>query len=265
MAGGWSPTRRAAHGVASCRSTASTTPSTSACTARDRAEMTRLILTASGGPFRGWPQTHSQAVTAEDALQHPTWRMGQKITIDSATLMNKGLEVIEAHWLFGVPPDRDRRASMHPQSIVHSMVELMRRVDHRAARRDRHAAADPVRVLVSGTVGGAAAVAGSGARRRRSSSPRPIEAAFPCLGLAYAALEAGAQPAGRAQCGQRDRRSHAFLEGRLGFPAIPAGDCRGHGCARAGKPRPRSKRCARVDAWARDPCANRSWELELKV
>ena len=91
--------------------------------ARDRAEITRLILTASGGAFRDWPQSALETARPEDALKHPTWRMGQKITIDSATLMNKGLEVIEAHWLFGVPPDRID-VLVHPQSIVHSLVEL---------------------------------------------------------------------------------------------------------------------------------------------
>jgi len=90
---------------------------------RDRTEIRRLVLTASGGPFRGRSASELAAVSAEEALKHPTWRMGRKITIDSATLMNKGLEVIEAHWLFGV------RASqidvvVHPQSVVHSMVEL---------------------------------------------------------------------------------------------------------------------------------------------
>src|SRR5207344_2777392 len=90
---------------------------------RARAEVRRLILTASGGPFRGRTASDLAAVTAADALKHPTWQMGRKITIDSATLMNKGLEVIEAHWLFDVPAARIE-VLIHPQSIVHSMVEL---------------------------------------------------------------------------------------------------------------------------------------------
>ncbi len=89
-----------------------------------RKEVRRLILTASGGPFRETPREKLASVTLEQALNHPTWRMGKKITIDSATLMNKGLEVIEASWLFGVPPDRVE-VVVHPQSIVHSMVEFV--------------------------------------------------------------------------------------------------------------------------------------------
>jgi 1-deoxy-D-xylulose-5-phosphate reductoisomerase len=89
----------------------------------DATAVSRLLLTASGGPFRGWSRSQLDAVTVADALAHPTWSMGPKITIDSSTLMNKGLEVIEAHELFGVPYDRIDIV-VHPQSIVHSMIEL---------------------------------------------------------------------------------------------------------------------------------------------
>jgi 1-deoxy-D-xylulose-5-phosphate reductoisomerase len=92
--------------------------------ARSSQEVRRLILTASGGPFRSVPAGRLQDATPRDALRHPTWSMGPKITIDSATLMNKGLEVIEARWLFDVGPDR-LEVLVHPQSIVHSMVELI--------------------------------------------------------------------------------------------------------------------------------------------
>ncbi|HPA51235.1 MAG TPA: 1-deoxy-D-xylulose-5-phosphate reductoisomerase [Thermoanaerobaculia bacterium] len=85
-------------------------------------EVDRLVLTASGGPFRKRPLETFDAITIEDALAHPTWKMGPKITIDSATMMNKGLEVIEARWLFDVPPERIG-VVIHPQSIVHSFVE----------------------------------------------------------------------------------------------------------------------------------------------
>ncbi|HEX9114281.1 MAG TPA: 1-deoxy-D-xylulose-5-phosphate reductoisomerase, partial [Nitrospirota bacterium] len=85
-------------------------------------EVRRLILTASGGPFRTLSRKDLEEVTPGEALKHPNWSMGKKITIDSATLMNKGLEVIEARWLFGVPPEKIR-VLVHPQSIVHSMVE----------------------------------------------------------------------------------------------------------------------------------------------
>jgi 1-deoxy-D-xylulose-5-phosphate reductoisomerase len=86
-------------------------------------DVARLLLTASGGPFRGWPSEKLATITVADALAHPTWSMGPKITVDSSTLMNKGLEVIEAHELFGVDYDRIDIV-VHPQSIVHSMVEL---------------------------------------------------------------------------------------------------------------------------------------------
>ena len=89
----------------------------------DPADVRRLVLTASGGPFRARPGLALETVTPEQALDHPTWNMGPKITIDSATLMNKGLEVIEARWLFDAPPERID-VVVHPQSIVHSLVEL---------------------------------------------------------------------------------------------------------------------------------------------
>ncbi|HEU0076537.1 MAG TPA: 1-deoxy-D-xylulose-5-phosphate reductoisomerase, partial [Longimicrobiaceae bacterium] len=87
-------------------------------------EVERLLITASGGPFRGWEGERLAAVTPADALRHPTWDMGAKVTIDSATLANKALEVIEAHFLFGVPYDRIQ-AVVHPQSVIHSMVEFV--------------------------------------------------------------------------------------------------------------------------------------------
>src|SRR5438552_3960016 len=86
-------------------------------------EVERIVLTASGGPFRGRSTASLEHVTADEALQHPTWRMGPKITVDSATLMNKALEVIEARWLFGLPPERIE-VIIHPESVVHSFVEF---------------------------------------------------------------------------------------------------------------------------------------------
>jgi 1-deoxy-D-xylulose-5-phosphate reductoisomerase len=86
-------------------------------------EIERIVLTGSGGPFRGRKAAQLADVTVEDALCHPTWRMGRKITVDSATLMNKALEVIEAHWLFGLPPERIE-VIIHPESVVHSFVEF---------------------------------------------------------------------------------------------------------------------------------------------
>ena len=91
---------------------------------RPRAEVRRLVLTASGGPFRGWSPERLARATVADALQHPTWTMGRKITVDSATLANKALEVIEAHFFFGLPYDRIE-VVVHPQSVVHSFVEFV--------------------------------------------------------------------------------------------------------------------------------------------
>ncbi|NLN41317.1 MAG: 1-deoxy-D-xylulose-5-phosphate reductoisomerase [Clostridiales bacterium] len=91
---------------------------------KDNKEINKIILTASGGPFRGYDSHKLKKVTVEDALKHPNWEMGHKITIDSATLMNKGLEVIEAKWLFDIDVDRIQ-VLVHPQSIIHSMVEFV--------------------------------------------------------------------------------------------------------------------------------------------
>jgi 1-deoxy-D-xylulose-5-phosphate reductoisomerase len=91
---------------------------------RPRGDIKRVILTASGGPFRGWSREQLESATVDDALRHPTWQMGRKITVDSATLANKALEVIEAHFLFGLPYDRIE-VVVHPQSVVHSMVEFV--------------------------------------------------------------------------------------------------------------------------------------------
>jgi len=91
---------------------------------RPASDVRRIILTASGGPFRGWSREQLARVTVADALRHPTWQMGRKITIDSATLANKALEVIEAHFLFGIPYDRIE-VVVHPQSVVHSFVEFV--------------------------------------------------------------------------------------------------------------------------------------------
>jgi 1-deoxy-D-xylulose-5-phosphate reductoisomerase len=94
------------------------------CLEGENQKVTRLILTASGGPFHHYSPAQLSKVTVDQALRHPSWRMGRKVTIDSATLMNKGLEVIEAHWLFDIPVD-NIKVLIHPQSIVHSMVEFI--------------------------------------------------------------------------------------------------------------------------------------------
>ncbi len=94
------------------------------CLNGERQTARRIILTASGGPFRDYSEAQMAGITVEQALKHPSWQMGKKVTIDSATLMNKGLEVIEAHWLFNIPVD-NIEVLLHPQSIIHSMVEFI--------------------------------------------------------------------------------------------------------------------------------------------
>jgi 1-deoxy-D-xylulose-5-phosphate reductoisomerase len=179
----------------------------------------RLTITASGGPFRGRSRAELEDVTVEQALKHPTWDMGGKITIDSATLMNKGLEVIEAHWLFGTPYDRID-VVVHPQSIVHALVTLCdgaalahlghpdMRVPIAYALHHPERVDVPVRTLDLAEVG--ALEFGS-----------PDLDAFPCLRLARAAAEAG----GTATCvlnAANEVAVHAFLSDRLDFLGIPA-------------------------------------------
>ena len=184
---------------------------------RDASEIRRLILTASGGPFRGRRASELLAVTAEEALRHPTWRMGRKITIDSATLMNKGLEVIEAHWLFGVRADQID-VVIHPQSVVHSMVELtdgstiaqlgvtdMRLpIQYAFSYPARWAASLPSLDLV---------------RAGRLDFAVPDTVAFPCLRLAYRALEADRSLPVVLNAANEVAVAR-FLEGRLSFPSI---------------------------------------------
>ena len=178
----------------------------------------RLIVTCSGGPFRGRSRAELASVTIDDALAHPTWRMGPKITIDSSTLMNKGLEVIEAHELFGVGYDRID-VVVHPQSIVHSMVEFsdgatvaqlsspdMRLpIGYALAHPDR--SASPFGALDWATLG-------------RLDFELPDLDAFPCLGLAYAAgRAAGTAPAWLN--GANEVANAAFLGGLIPWTAIP--------------------------------------------
>ena len=184
---------------------------------RESSEIRRLILTASGGPFRGHSHAQLRAVTPETALQHPTWRMGPKITIDSATLMNKGLEVIEARWLFDVERDRID-VIVHPQSVVHSMVELtdgsviaqlgvtdMRLpIQYAFSYPDRWTAALPPLDL---------------ARAGRLEFEEPDTECFPCLALAFRALE-GDPGLPIVLNAANEVAVAAFLDGRLPFTGI---------------------------------------------
>jgi 1-deoxy-D-xylulose-5-phosphate reductoisomerase len=177
----------------------------------------RILLTASGGPFRAVPVETLERVTPEQACAHPNWVMGRKISVDSATMMNKGLEVIEARWLFDVAPERIE-VVIPPQSIVHSMVEYVDgSVIAQLSNPDMrvpiaHALAFPERI-------------GSGARAldltmlRNLSFEQPDERRFPCLGLAYAALRAGGT-APAVLNAANEVAVESFLEGRLAFTAI---------------------------------------------
>ena len=182
------------------------------------AEVARLILTASGGPFRGRSREDLAGVTVADALAHPTWRMGPKITVDSSTLMNKGLEVIEAHELFGTPYDRIE-VVVHPQSIVHSMVEFsdgatiaqLSQPDMRLPIA--YALALPDRADT-------AFAALDWAEVGRLDFERPDLEAFPCLALAYRAGEAGGSAPAWLNAAN-EVAVGAFLDGRLTWNTIP--------------------------------------------
>jgi len=184
----------------------------------DRGAIRRILLTASGGPFRGFDQSQLETVTPEQALKHPRWTMGPKITVDSATLMNKGLEVIEAHWLFGVPADAID-VIVHPQSVIHSLVEFadgaimaqmgvtdMRVPIQYALTYPGRALNDFPRLDLI--------------RAAQLTFEAPDTARFPCLRYAYEALEAGGtMPA--AMNAANEVAVRAFLDRRVGFAGIP--------------------------------------------
>ena len=178
-----------------------------------------LLLTASGGPFRGMDQTVLARVTPEQACAHPKWAMGRKISVDSATLMNKGLEVIEAHWLFNIPPEKIE-VVVHPQSIIHSLVRyvdgsVLAELGNPDMRTPiAHALAYPERID-SGVA--ALDLFSVGAL----SFERPDAERFPCLGLAYRALKLGGS--GPAILNAANEAAvAAFLDRRISFNAIPA-------------------------------------------
>ncbi len=184
----------------------------------EREEVRRLVLTASGGPFRKSPLAALKDVTPEQALTHPNWRMGNRITIDSATMMNKGFEVIEARWLFGVRPDQID-VVIHPQSTIHSMVEFvdgsvlaqLGPTDMRMPIQD--ALTYPERVASK-------QIALDWSKLRRLDFARVSTRRFPCLRLAREALKKG----GALPCALNaadEIAVAAFLERRLPFLGIP--------------------------------------------
>lgn len=177
----------------------------------------KLVLTASGGPFRTWPREKLRQVTPAEALQHPTWSMGQKITVDSATLFNKGLEMIEARWLFGVGIGQVE-VVIHPQSIVHSMVEfvdgsVLAQLSHSDMRFPiQYALTWPERI------GGALPVLDL-AKVGRLDFEEPRHEDFPALGLArQAATVGGTAPA--VLNAANEVAVEEFLAGRLSFTRI---------------------------------------------
>jgi len=223
---------------------------------RQRSELRRIILTASGGPFRGRDAATLRGVTADEALKHPTWQMGPKITIDSATLMNKGLEVIEAHWLFGAEASQIA-VLIHPQSIVHSIVELrdgsmlaqMGTTDMRLPIQYAFSYPDrweaPVPFLNLAEVG-------------TLEFHEPAWNDFPCLRLAYRALEAE-RSLPIVLNAANEVAVASFLEGRLGFTDIPrliAETMDAH----VASPTDTLAAVRRVDRWAREYAASRAVE-----
>ncbi|HZS46290.1 MAG TPA: 1-deoxy-D-xylulose-5-phosphate reductoisomerase [Blastocatellia bacterium] len=182
-----------------------------------RDEVKRIILTASGGPFRTLARDEFEKITVDAALKHPTWKMGQKITIDSATLMNKGLEVIEAGWLFGFRPD-EVDVLIHPQSTVHSMVEMidgsiiaqlgvtdMRHpIQYALTYPDRCVSPLPPLDLT---------------QLRTLEFFEPDNERFPCLGLAYQAMQAGGMlPA--VMSAANEVAVEAFIGGAISFTSV---------------------------------------------
>jgi 1-deoxy-D-xylulose-5-phosphate reductoisomerase len=180
-------------------------------------DVRRLLLTASGGPFRNRPRGSFASITSAEALAHPTWRMGPKITIDSATLMNKGLEVIEAHWLFGVPAARID-VLVHPQSIIHSLVEL---VDGTVlAQLGVTDMRMPIQYALTYPERWPAAIPGMDfAQALHLDFEPPDRDKFPCLGLAYRALETGGTAPALLNAANEEAVA-AFLEERTGFDGI---------------------------------------------
>ncbi len=183
-----------------------------------REDVERIILTASGGPFRGKTKQQLQNVTASDALKHPNWVMGRKITIDSATLMNKGLEVIEAKWLFGMD-EVNIDVVVHPQSIIHSMVE------YRDGSIMAQLGSPDMRLPIQLALSWPERAANNFSRLDmlkcgQLTFEKPDVEAFPCLRLAYDAIKAGGtMPA--VMNGANEAAVGLFLNGDIGFSEIP--------------------------------------------
>jgi 1-deoxy-D-xylulose-5-phosphate reductoisomerase len=181
-------------------------------------EVKRIVLTASGGPFRTKSKSEMRQATVSDAMRHPTWNMGAKITIDSATLMNKGLEVIEAHWLFGFAP-HEIGILVHPESVVHSMIELVdgsiiaqmgvtdmrHAIQYALTYPERHSCSLPPLDLTAVS---------------KLQFEAPDLERFPCVSLAYRALEEGGTLP-TAMNAANEAAVAAFLDERIRLTEIP--------------------------------------------
>jgi len=212
-----------------------------------REDVRRVILTASGGPFRGWSREQLDAVTPDDARQHPTWDMGERITIDSATLMNKALEVIEAKWLFGLEADQIE-VVVHPQSVIHSLVEF---VDGSCiAQLSPPDMKLPIQYALTYP------------ERRECPSPRmdwsaawsldfepPDRDAFPALDLGFEVARRGGT-CGAVLNASKEAAVDRFLAGEVRFTDIPR-ICRAVLDAHNFDPAPSLSELLQLDAWAR--------------
>jgi 1-deoxy-D-xylulose-5-phosphate reductoisomerase len=180
--------------------------------------VSNLLLTASGGPFRNTPVADLESVTPDQACAHPNWEMGRKISVDSATMMNKGLEVIEAHWLFNVPAE-NIQVVIHPQSVIHSLVQyvdgsVIAELGNPDMRTPiAHALAYPERIDAGVAALDLFSVA-------TLSFERPDFERFPCLALAYRALREGGSSSATLNAAN-EVAVQAFLDGKIGFTSIP--------------------------------------------
>jgi 1-deoxy-D-xylulose-5-phosphate reductoisomerase len=212
-----------------------------------RGEVRRLILTASGGPFRETPAEEFAKITPEEALKHPTWQMGKRITVDSATLMNKGLEVIEARWLFDIAPERID-IMVHPQSVVHSMVEF---VDGSiVAQLGTADMRQPIQYALTYPDRLPSAVASlDWTMVPRLDFNPPDRKRFPCISLAYRAIEMGGTAPAVVNAAD-EVVVQAFLDKKLLFSDIPkivADTLEAHTV----QPADRLESVMEADAWAR--------------
>ncbi len=216
-----------------------------------REEVKRIVLTASGGPFRTKNKAEMEQATVSEAMKHPTWSMGAKITIDSATLMNKGLEVIEAHWLFGFSHE-EIGIVVHPESVVHSMIELVdgsviaqmgvtdmrHAIQYALTYPERHSCALPPLDLTAIS---------------SLNFEAPDQGRFPCIGLAYRALAAGGTlPA--AMNAANEEAVAAFIGERICLTEIPV-VIEAVMDAHTSKPVDSIDTVLEVDRWAREAAA----------